>query len=173
MTAMSKSLSVSEMLANLEARIAHHRERREIHAREEAYHREQCALHDAELARILERYDAFKAAAEAAADYVHPPEPADRDPSRTEEDLPRFGNRPRQSSLIVRVVESRPEGEPFGARAIAAEVNRIYGDKLPKPVDSTTVSTVLRRLSKARKLQKIRSGRAAHEGLYKRERSGS
>jgi len=166
---MSKPLSVSEMLANLEARIAHHRERREIHAREEAHHREQCALHDAELARILERYDAFKAAAEAAADYAHPPEPTDL--PQAEEDLPRFGNRPRQSSLIVRVVESRPEGEPFGARAIAAEVNRLYGDRLPKPVDSAAVSTVLRRLSKARKLQQVRAGRAAHEGLYKRGRS--
>lgn len=167
---MSKSLSVSDMLANLEARIAHHRERREIHARQEAHHREQCAFHDAELARILERYDAFKAAADAAADYALPPEPGDRrDLPQAEEDLPRFGNRPRVSSLIVRVVESRPEGEPFGARAIAAEVNRRYADKLHKPVDSATVSTVLRRLSRARKLRKVRPGRAAHEGLYTRE----
>lgn len=165
---MSKSLSVSDMLANLEARIAHHREHREIHAQQEAHHREQCAFHDTELAKILERYDAFKAAAAGAADYVHPPEFASRDLSRAEEDLPLFGNRPRQSSLIVRVVGSRPEGEPFGARAIAAEVNRLYGDKLPKPVDSATVSTVLRRLSKARKLQQVRPGKAAHEGLYKR-----
>ena len=167
---MSKSLSVSDMLANLEARIAHHREHREIHAQQEAHHREQCAFHDAELAKILERYDAFKAAADAAADYAHLPEPADRSLSPAEEDLPRFGNHPRQSSLIVRVVESRPEGEPFGVHAITAEVNRLYGDKLPKPVNSATVSTVLRRLSKARKLQQVRSGKAAHEGLYKRGR---
>jgi hypothetical protein len=156
------------MLANLEARIAHHRERREIHARQEAHHREQCAFHDAELAKILERYEAFKAAAEAAADYAHLPETAGQDLGPAEEDLPRFGSRPRLSSLIVRVVESQPEGEPFGARAIAAEVNQRYGDKLHKPMDSATVSTVLRRLSKARKLQKVRPGRAAHEGLYKR-----
>jgi hypothetical protein len=166
---MSKSLSVPEMLANLEARIAHHRDRRELHAQQEAHHREQCALHDAELAKILERYDAFKAAAEAAADYAHPPGLADGDARPPEEDLPRFGNQPRVSSLIVRVVESRPDGETFGAHAIAAEVNRRYGDKLPKPVDSAAVSTVLRRLSKARKLRRVRPGRAAHEGLYARE----
>lgn len=165
---MSKSLSVPEMLANLEARIAHHRERRELHAQQEAHHREQCALHDAELARILERYEAFKAAAEAAADYAHPPGPADGD-TGPEEDLPRFGNQPRVSSLIVRVVESQPEGETFGAHAIAAEVNRRYSDKLPKPVDSAAVSTVLRRLSKARKLRRVRPGRASQEGLYARE----
>lgn len=166
---MSKSLSVPDMLANLEARIAYHRERREIHAQQEAHHREQCAFHDAELAKILERYDAFKAAAEAAADYARPPGPADGDPREAEEDLPRFGNQPRVSSLIARVVESQPEGETFGARAIAAEVNRRYGGKLPKPVDSTAVSIVLRRLSKARKLRKVRPGRAAQEGLYVRE----
>lgn len=165
---MSRSLSVSDMLANLEARIAHHRERREIHAKQEAHHREQCAFHDAELAKILERYGAFKAAAEAAADYAHPPGPADGDSREAEENLPRFGNQPRVSSLIVRVVESQPEGEIFGAHAIAAEVNRRYGDKLSKPVDSAAVSTVLRRLSKARKLRKVRPGRAAHEGLYTR-----
>ncbi|HEV2852979.1 MAG TPA: hypothetical protein VHC97_09275 [Thermoanaerobaculia bacterium] len=72
---MSKTLSVSDMLANLEARISRHRERREIHAREEAHHREQCAFHDAELAKILERYDAFKMAADAASDYAHPRRP--------------------------------------------------------------------------------------------------
>lgn len=162
---MSKTLSVSDMLANLEARIAHHRERRETHARQEAHHREQCAFHDAELAKILERYDAFKAAAEAASDYAHPPEPEDL---REAEDLPRFGNRPRVSSLITRVVETQPEGEAFGARAIAAEVNRLYGDKLDKPVQPVDASTVLRRLSRARKIRKVRHGKAAHEGLYVR-----
>jgi hypothetical protein len=163
---MSKTLSVSDMLANLEARISHHRERREIHARQEAHHREQCAFHDAELAKILERYDAFKAAADAASDYAHPPETEDL--RQTEEELPRFGNRPRVSSLIARVVETRPEGEAFGARAVADEVNRLYGDKLDKPVQPADASTVLRRLSKARKIRKVRQGKAAQEGLYVR-----
>lgn len=165
---MSKTLSVSEMLANLEARISHHREHRELHARQEAHHREQCAFHDAELAKILERYDAFKAAADAASDYAHPPETADGSLGPAAEDLPRFGNRLRVSSLIARVVEDWPEGEPFGARAVAAEVNQRYGGKLDKPVQPAAVSTVLRRLGKARKIRPVRRGKAAQEGMYVR-----
>jgi hypothetical protein len=164
---MSKTLSVSEILANLEARLSHHRERREVHARQEAHHREQCAFHDAELMKIQERYDAFKAAAEAASDYAHPPEAADGS-LPAEEDLPRFGNRLRVSGLIARVVEALPEGEPFGAQAVAAEVNQRYGDRMDKPVRPATVSAVLRRLGRARKIRQVRHGKAAQEGLYVR-----
>jgi hypothetical protein len=165
---MSKTLSVSEILANLEARLSNHRERRELHARQEAHHREQCTFHDAELAKIQERYDAFKAAAEAASDYAHPPETADGNLGPAEDDLPRFGNRLRVSGLIARVVETLPEGEPFGAHAVAAEVNQRYGDRLDKPVRPAAVSAVLRRLGRARKIRQVRRGKAAHEGLYVR-----
>jgi hypothetical protein len=162
---MSKALSVAQMLDHLEARIAHLRERRAFHAEQEAHHREQLALHDAELQKVLERFEAFKTAAEAAAEVALPPSPA---VAPAEEPIPSFGSRPRVSSLVARVVDSQPAGEPFGARSIAEEVNRRYQEVLKKPVRSGTVSVALRRLLAARRLQQIRPGRALHEALYSR-----
>ena len=161
---MSKALSVAQMLDHLEARIAHLRERRAFHAAQEAHHHEQLALHDAELQRVLERFEAFKTAAEAAAEVALPPLPA----PAPEEPIPRFGSRPRVSSLVARVVESQPAGEPFGARSIAAEVNRRYQDVLKKPVRPGAVSVVLRRLMAARRIQQVRPGKALYEALYSR-----
>ncbi|MFL6260386.1 MAG: hypothetical protein ACJ76Y_11790 [Thermoanaerobaculia bacterium] len=162
---MSKALSVAQMLDHLEARIAHLRERRAFHAEQEAHHREQLALHDAELQKVLERFEAFKTAAEAAAEVALPPVPA---ASAKEEPIPSFGSRPRVSSLVARVVERQPAGEPFGAKSIAAEVNRRYQEVLKKPARPGAVSVVLRRLLAARRLQQIRPGKALHEALYSR-----
>src|SRR3954454_13808796 len=58
-TTMSKALSVTQMLDHLEARIAHLRARRPLHAEQEANHREQLALHDAEVHKVLERFEAI------------------------------------------------------------------------------------------------------------------
>lgn len=162
---MSKSLSVAEVLAKLEARIAHHQQRKAFHAEQEALHREQHAFHDAELEKVLQRYEAFKAAADATAEYTAPQVPAEPE---KEEPIPRFGDRPMVSRLVVRVVERQPEGEEFGAHAIAKEVNRRYGDKLGKPVKASAVSTVLRRLARARRIHETQHGKAFHGGLYVR-----
>ena len=58
---MSKGLSVAEILAKLEARIAEHKERRDFHAQQEALHRERHAFHDAELEKVLRRHEANRA----------------------------------------------------------------------------------------------------------------
>jgi hypothetical protein len=161
---MSKNLSVEQMLANLEARIASLRERRAFHAGQEAHHREQLALHDAELQKVLERFEAFKAAAEAAAEVAQPPVPA----APPEEPIPTFGNRPMVSRLVARVVESWPAGEEIGAKAVAAEVNRRYREALKKPVTPEMVSVTLRRLRNARRIQQVRPGKALFEAVYVR-----
>lgn len=161
---MSKNPSVAEMLAALERRIAQHQERRDFHAQQEAHHRQQHAHHDAELTKALERHEALKVAAEAAVEYTRPQLSKDG----SQEEIPRFGKQPMVSRLVARVVERLPEGEEFGARTIAAEVNRRYGDKLPKPVKPAAVSTALRRMAKARRIQAARSGMAGREALYVR-----
>ncbi|HEY3571182.1 MAG TPA: hypothetical protein VGP73_24870 [Thermoanaerobaculia bacterium] len=161
---MSKNLSVEQMLANLEARIASLRERRAFHAGQEAHHREQLALHDAELQKVLERFEAFRAAAEAAAEVAQPPAPA----APPEEPIPTFGNRPMVSRLVARVVESWPAGEEIGAKAVAAEVNRRYREALKKPVTSGVVSVTLRRLRNARRIEQVRPGKALFEAVYVR-----
>lgn len=163
---MSKTLSVEQMLANLEARIAFHQERSTFHAGQEAHHREQLDLHDAELRKTRERFEAFKAAAEAASDLATPVLTPERD--RPEEAIAQFGNRPMVSRLVARVVENQPEGEVFGARAIAVEVNRRYRDVLKKPVQSRTVSVTLRRLGASGRIRQTRPGKALYEALYVR-----
>jgi hypothetical protein len=162
---MSKSLSVAQMLANLEARIASLREQRAFHAEQEAYHREQLAQHDAELQKVIERFEAFKIAAEAAAEVALPPAPTE---PQAEGPIPTFGNRPMVSRLVARVVESWPAGEELGARAVAQEVNRRYQEVLKKPVSPDTVSVTLRRLRNARRLQQVRPGKALKEAVYVR-----
>ena len=49
---LSTSLSVAEVLAKLEARIAFHQEQAAFHAQQEVHHREQNALHLAELQNV-------------------------------------------------------------------------------------------------------------------------
>jgi hypothetical protein len=153
------------MLSDLEARIAHLRERRAFHAEQQAHHHEQLALHDAELQKVLARFEAFKTAAEAAAEVALTPPPA---PAPAEEAIPTFGSWPRVSSLVARVVESQPAGEPFGARSIAAEVNRRYKGVLKKPIRPSAASVALRRLLSARRIQQVRPGKAVTEALYSR-----
>jgi hypothetical protein len=162
---MSRNLSVAQMLANLEARITFHEERRAFHAEQEALHHEQLAFHDAELQKVRQHFETFKAAADAAAELATP---LAREASQQPEEIPYFGNRPMLSRLAARVAEAWPEGEPFGARAIAEEVNRRYGNVLSKPATSALVSVALRRLAAAGRLRQVRPGKALYEALYTR-----
>lgn len=163
---MSKTLSVAQMLSNLEVRIAFHRERRAHHAAQEAHHREQLASHDAELQKVLERFEAFKAAAAAAEEVTLAPAAEARKP---EEPIPYFGSRPMISRLAARVAEDQPPGEPFGARAIAAEVNRRYREALHRPVKPGVVSVALSRLARTGRIRQVRPGKAVYEALYVRD----
>lgn len=75
---VSSQLSVAQILANLEARIAEHREKEAFHAQQEVLHREQRAVHAGELEAMIRHYEAFKVTAEAAAEIaarVAPPAP--------------------------------------------------------------------------------------------------
>lgn len=167
---MSQTLSVEQMLAGLEASIAFHRERRDFHAAQEVHHREQLAVHDAELQKVLAHFEAFRTAAEAVANLPAPapaPAAAPAEPAPVEE-IPYFGNRPMLSRLVARVVETWPAGEAFGGRAIAAELNRRYRDVLGKPAEPAAVAVVLRRLAAAGHLRQVRAGGAVHEGLFVR-----
>jgi hypothetical protein len=163
---MSTAFSVAEILARLEARIAHHEQQVELHKQQEAHHREQSAAHAAELDKVRRHFESFKAAALPAADLAGvlvAPEPEKGEP----EDLREFvGKRIMASKLIARVIRGFGEDETFGATRVAAEANRRYRDTLKKPVDARTASTVLRRLRDAGELHQVQSGGAAHEALY-------
>ena len=166
---MSRSQSVAEWIAELEAQIEHFRKEEALHAEREAFHREQRAVAAQELANVLERYEAFKGAVDAAGELVgripalRKPKTA---PVRQEEDL--GPGRPILSRLVTRVVEERPPGEVFGATAIAEEVERRFGKRLKRGVDVRSVGVKLRRLYLAGEIQQAHKGTAFHESLYTR-----
>ncbi len=167
---MSTALSVAQMLAQLEERAAFHRERRGFHAEQVAQHGEQLAFHEAELQKVTERFEAFKAAAEGAAELVAAPEAGHGVVAA--EEIPYFGAAPMVSRLIARVVEVWPDGEAFGARGVTAEVNRRYAEVLKRPIKSAGVSVALRRMAQAGRLRQVRPGKASREALYVREAAG-
>jgi hypothetical protein len=145
---MSSKLSVAEVLESLEARAAFHREREAFHAAQEEQHRQERARHAAELETVLHNLEAFRTVSASAVELVRqasPSEPAEpvKGPA---------SGRLMVSRHVRAVVEAWPEGEPFGASAVVAEVNRRFGDRLRKPFGPRAASDVLRRMSHARQL---------------------
>lgn len=160
---MSSKLSVAQILANLEARYAFHREQEALHAREEAHHREQRTAHAAEMEKVHGRLESFKAASESLEELAEEPIPG----QTPKQSVPDFGSgRPTPTRMIRAVVESHRPGDRFGANGVAAEVNRRYPDKLDAPVDGRAVSVVLRRMRDERKIYLVRPGKAHFEALY-------
>jgi hypothetical protein len=170
---MSTAFSVAEILAKLEARIAHHEQQVAFHKQQEVHHREQSAAHGAELEKVRLHFESFKAAALPAADLAGVPVAPAPSSQEAPEDLSEFaGKRIAASKLIVRVIRGLGEGETFGATRVAEETNRRYRQTLKKPVDGRKVSVVLRRLRDAGELQQVQPGGAAHEALYSRRVGG-
>jgi hypothetical protein len=160
---MSTKLSVAEILANLEKKLAFHREQEAFHIQQEEHHREQRAVHTAEIENVAQHLEAFKAVALPAAELATPP-PAP--PPLEETDL---GPRPLLSKLITRVAISWPSGEPMTPSSVAAEVNRRYPTKLKRRVDARLASVTLRRLRDTGQLHLVREGKAHHEAVYSRD----
>lgn len=161
---MSLNLSVAQLLANLEQRIAFHRDKAALHARQMEHHREQNALHEAELEKASQHHEALKTLAGAIGDLVRPPASSS---AETEADL---GSRPTVSKLAFRIIQGKPDGETFGAASLAAEINARFRDRLRKPADPRTVSAALRRFCYNRRIRLVQKGRAFHEALYTKGR---
>jgi hypothetical protein len=168
---MSSKISVADVLTNLESRAAFHREREAFHAAQEEQHRGERTSHAVELERVMQNLDAFRAASASAMELVQqapaqmPEAPAPR------VDSPVTGKL-MVSRAIHSIVEGWKEGEPFGAAAVAAEVNRRFASRLRRPLRPRAASDVLRRMSRARRIQQLRPGRAFAEALYTRGRPG-
>jgi hypothetical protein len=162
---LSSKLSVAEVLGSLEARAAFHREREAFHAAQEEQHRQERARHAAELEKVLHNLEAFRTVSASAVELVQ--QASSQEPAEPPVKAPASG-RLMVSRHIRAVVEAWPDGEPFGAGAVAAEVNRRFGDRLHQPVDTRAASDVLRRMSKERRVHRVRSGKAFSEALYAR-----
>lgn len=171
---MSAKLSVEEVLATLEARAVFHREREAFHAQQEGHHREQRTLHAAELERIEESLESFRAAAPKALEIARekaagPAVEGLPDPAEVE-DMAASGRTP-GSRRVRRVVANWDPQQPFGPTEVAAEVNRRYRGLLRRPIDTRAASNVLRRMHAEGRIIQVRPGKAFHEALYRRGRA--
>ena len=112
------------------------------------------------------RREAFRAVSSTALDLARQPL-VHRDDAAPRIEIPRSG-RLMGSRLIRSVVERWTGGEPFGATAVAQEVNRLFHDHLRRPVDERNTSDVLRRMKREGLLHLVRQGKAFQEALYAR-----
>ncbi len=158
--------SISEMLSRLEEQIAHNAEREAFHAGHEAFHRDRRGSYAEELDRLTRCRDSLKAAAEAAEELMARVPPKVSGPTRLE--MPDMGRRFRLARLVELVVERKEPHERFGPRAIAAEVNQAFGDRLRRPCNERQVSVALSWLARSGRIVRHEQGRPFHESQYAR-----
>jgi hypothetical protein len=160
---MSNELSLAEMLADLERRVAFHRSQEEVHARKVAFHQGEQGRHAAALEQAAQQLAALQTAASSAAALLREaaPLPAPAVEREAGPDEPR-----KLSKLVALVVQEWPADQSFGASDVAAEVERRFAGRISKPIAASTVSTYLRRLSKARQIRTLRPGVSYSETLY-------
>jgi hypothetical protein len=160
---MNPNLSIAQVLADLEAQIASHEEREAFHTGQETFHRSQRELHEGELARLRQRYEGFKTAAQAAGEEVRRgtsllPAPVDAETDR----------RSTLSKLVARLIEQKGDNEQFGPTALTQEINDRYLKRLRNPARARSVSVALRRLLADGRVRLVEEGRAFHEAVYTR-----
>ena len=162
---MDQAASMLEVMASLEAQIAHHRGQADHHAEREAFHRGHHAAHAAEVEQLTRTLEAFRATAEAALTLA-----ARAVPAPAALPLPGRGQRFRLAKIVERLLEGKTHQERFGPQAIAAEVNRLYGEDLRKPVSARQASVALRWLFRKGRIVRLSGGRPFHESEYGRQR---
>ena len=164
---MSSNLSVAQMLAHLEAKIAHHKEQMEAHAKQEAVYAEKRALHEAEHRKAVERFEALQAASSAAGELLVDVKPA---VSRLASEEVKSGGWHWIAKLLERAIEAREPGEVFGAAALISEIHERWGSKLRHKIDPRSAQDTLRRWSMKGRLDVVRPGTSHQETLYTKPR---
>ena len=164
---MALNLSIGQMLAKLEAKVAHHQERKAFHAEQEAVHREQAATHAAELETALAHLEAFRSASLSAGELL------ERDGSLAQlaaepEAATDFPGKRSLSRMVAQVLEGWPPDQTFGARAVTREIEKRWGAKLRRRPDPRSVAATLRRWAAAGRLHQVREGRSYYESLYRK-----
>jgi hypothetical protein len=161
---VSTKFSMEELLAHFEAQMAFHKQQEAHHAEQEALHKEKKELHAAEYESVARHFEAFKATAGVAFGI------AARMASVSEMSLQELppGQPVIPSRLVAKVVERLPQDEVFGARKLAAEVNRRFGKAMKKPVNPQLVSAALRRMLANGQVRRVREGKGQQEALYSR-----
>ena len=165
---MSQNLSIAQMMAQLEARVAHHEKQEALHSEQEALYRDKAAFHREQLEAARAHLEAFRAASVAAGELLvrdtsvatQKPEPAEDVDVRKRKAL---------SRMVARVVEELPADAVFGTSKVTRAIRERWGAKLRRQPDPRSVATTLRRWSQAGRLVHVREGRAHSEGLFRKK----
>jgi hypothetical protein len=165
---MSSKRSVAEILTSLEGREAFHGEREAFHAGQEVHHRDQRAVHTVELEKVRQRLAAFREAAASAVEIVDQPIEGrvETVAAVSPEVLSKLSGRLIPSRIVRAVIASLPADEPFGPTLVASETNRRHAATLRRPLDTRTISDILRRMRAEGLLHLVQEGKAFHEALY-------
>lgn len=164
---MALNLSIGQMLAKLEAKVAHHREKKAFHAEQEILHRDQAASHAAALETALAHLEAFKTASLCAGELLEKDEGLANPAAEAEEEINLRGKRA-LSQMVAKVIEGKAPTAAFGATTVTQEIEDRWGAKLRRRPDSRSVAAALRRWAAAGSLHQVREGRAYHESLYRK-----
>ncbi|HEV8579095.1 MAG TPA: hypothetical protein VGX68_08420 [Thermoanaerobaculia bacterium] len=163
---MGSKLSVEDVMANLEARAAfhreqeaHHRDQEAFHVQQTAYHREQQAFHRTAQEKALKDLETFRTVVGSAGAQ---PLPQEEEPEVPAPGRKRFGR------MVMLAAESPDLPEPFGPTAAAEEATRRFAEHLSGPIRPRTASDALRRMLAEGRLELVRKGTAKREALYKR-----
>jgi hypothetical protein len=167
---MESDVSVARLLAELEKKVALHRDRQAFHAEQAATHEAQQAFHAAELQRALEHFEALRAAVTGAGEVLAPlpgeevPQPV----AKPEPDELPGSKGDVFAKLVDRIIARKKPKEVFGAKEITRELNQRYAERLGRRADSRTVAQKLRRMALSHRLVRTREGKSFHEALYRR-----
>lgn len=167
---MTTNRTVAELVASLESQLAFYRDNEELHAKQEAFHREQRSLHGAEREKIERALEAFGAAVTGALTL------AERTLARSAPDdggadLGSASN-PRLGKMVELILAGKGADERFGPVGLSQEMNRRFANRLRRPVDARQISVVLRRLRRLGRIHLVRKGRPHWEALYSRQGAG-
>lgn len=168
---MSLNLSLAQMLAQLEKKVALHRERQGFHAEQEALHRDKAVHHASELETALARLEALRAAAEAAGELLERDKAAAPPPAEADDTLDVRRKRA-LSRMVGRVLEGLRPDETFGATSVTRSIEERWGAKLRRRPDPRSVAAALRRRALAGRIHQVREGRAHYESLYRKTPPG-
>lgn len=161
------NLSIPQMLAQLEARVAHHREQQARFAEQEAFYRGKAAFHQARLEAAQARLEAFRAAVVAAGELLESDRSVAPPPSRSDDDI-EVNRKKALNRMMDRIIDDLPPDAIFGATSLTEAIEKRWGAKLRRRPDPRSVATTLRRWAHDGRLDQVREGRAHNEGLYRK-----
>ena len=164
---MDASRRLSDLLAELTAKIAFHGREEKVCAEREEHFRAKRAFHAAELERATRCHEALLAAAGTAEEITAVPAPAEL----PAQDLG-SPSRPKLTRMVDLVVADLPPDTRFGAKQIVAAINRRFGLGLRRPKDAEAIALILKRRAQRGRLHCLRLGRPYHEALYTRRAPG-